>query len=135
MLKQQVLSPSHGGTMELWEKTFREYAEIVQERLSAIDLKSSPLWNLGIVKDSSLIRGEVEKIEKGKEFQSLVTILYTSLYRKEAVDARNLWEHDIKNFFRCSGYYVDILEGKVSNIDSLVTAYHDASQKTESQVR
>jgi hypothetical protein len=121
--------------MELWEEAFREYIEIVQTRLAGRNLKDVSIQKLRIVKNTSLIRDEVEKIEQERGFQNLVETTYTSLYKKEGMDMRNLLAHDIKNFFRRSGYYLDTLEGKSSNIDSLVTAYYDASQKTERQVR
>lgn len=76
----------------------------------------------------------IAEAESKAEFQTLTketrSLFLGDFHRKN----ESAWKGAVKNFFRRSGYYLDVSEGKTPDEETLFARYCDAFQKRERQV-
>jgi len=98
--------------------SFKSYVECVvitlREKLSR---KTDPNRNIDLahIDQASRLRSITENLENSKEFRNLVSNFSIALGREAKEGGKE--RHALKNFFRRSGLYLGISEGKPLNVD------------------
>lgn len=94
-----------------------EYAAItLKERLSReIDTKRT--IHLAYIDQASRLRSITEELENSKEFKTLASNFSIALGREQKEGGKEYYA--LRNFFRRSGLYLGIFDGKAVNVDEL----------------
>lgn len=115
------------------EKAFFDFVSLAQTKLGKKDasrLKARMVY----LNEKIELRSKGDELEKVREFDSLLNATF-SVFAADGYHGKNksIWTHAIKNFFRRSGLYLDIFDGKDVNPDSLVLKYIEAFQKRQAK--
>jgi hypothetical protein len=110
--------------MEPWKDQLRESFKSYVE-YAALNLKRDPLKErepdkqiyLARIDQASRLRSITENLEDSKEFSNLVSNFSIALGREAKKGGKE--RHALKNFFRRSGVYLGISEGKPLNVDEV----------------
>ncbi|MFQ5904868.1 MAG: hypothetical protein ACE5JO_14390, partial [Candidatus Binatia bacterium] len=89
---------------------------------------------LRLILDKAMLRTMVDELENEPEFHQLVSETYSSL-RDGHTKSVIRWERAVENFFRRSGFYIDIFEERTIGVDATFDNYRKAFQKRKTQVR
>jgi len=114
---------------------FRAYTDAVRSLLQ--DRPESPRVKgpLRLVVNNALeLTALVENLENTAEFQQLILGTRSSYSGDYHGKSDWAWQGAAKNFFRRSGYYVDIYEGKVPHTDTSFQNYCEAFQRREIEI-
>jgi hypothetical protein len=92
------------------------------------------LYNLTNYKNELVFTSTVKELDKSSEFDFLVeetSNLYSGDYHGKNKSA---WEQAVKNFFRRSGYYIDLFEDKNIDSDDLFRKYYESFKQRKTEV-
>ncbi len=92
------------------------------------------LYNLTNYKNELVFTSTVKELDKSSEFDFLVeetSNLYSGDYHGKNKSA---WEQAVKNFFRRSGYYIDLFEDKNIDNDDLFRKYYESFKQHKTEI-
>jgi len=116
------------------DEVFRRYTDAVRLRLQDRGKRQARQGLLRLLANRGMeLRAFADELENEAEFHQLVLETYSS-FSGSAPDESRLewgWQQAVKNFFRRSGYYVDVYDGKIANVDATFRSYLDAFQRSE----
>jgi hypothetical protein len=122
------------GAWELKE-AFYSYITIVESELQARSeqLRRPPEKKRLLLHRNKAIelRALVEALENEIEFHFLVEQTHSSLSGTSPGQSERAWQQAVKNYFRRSGYYIDVFEGKIPNDDAVFQNYCKAFERRE----
>jgi hypothetical protein len=108
--------------------TFRRYAELICATLWNHRAFDGRLRETGIVmlqpdKRFEFLPWVVEQMEEDEPFRHLVMATRATFPDQHYTQNDGLASHAVKNFFRRSGFYLDVFEGNNLNIDRVLEEY------------
>lgn len=115
---------------------FYKYTETVQNRIRLNNNKSTEKGQLRFFPNKEKeLRSIIDDLEKEDEFQQLV-FESSSCYSGDFHQNSNwFWKKSVKNFFRRSGYYIDLFENKAVNNEAAFHNYQKSFQRRKIQIR
>lgn len=118
------------------EEIFRRYWNAVQSKLQQRGeerrVEKGPLRLF--VNKAMELRAEIDELENQAEFEQLVGKTNSSFSGDYHGKSEGAWQQAVKNFFRRSGYYIDLFEGKSLSVDAALHNYREALQRRETQI-
>lgn len=115
-------------------EVFRRYTDVVRSRLQDRGKRQPPPRPLRLLANRGMeLRALADELENEAEFHQLVLGTYSS-FSGSAPDKNRLewgWQQAVKDFFRRSGYYVDVYDGEIANGDATFQSYLEAFQGSE----
>jgi hypothetical protein len=118
---------------------FRRYAELICATLRNHRTFDGRLRETGIVmlqpdKRFEFLPWVVEQMEEDEPFRHLVMATRATFPDQHYTQNDGLASHAVKNFFRRSGFYLDVFEGNNPNIDRVLEEYAVPFRKKERQI-
>jgi len=118
------------------DEVFRRYTDAVRSRLQDRGKRQTRQGPLRLLANRGMeLQALAEELENEAEFHQLVLETY-SLFSRSAPDKNRLewgWQQAVENFFRRSGYYVDVYDGEITNVDATFRSYLQAFRRSEVQ--
>lgn len=117
------------------EGIFRTYTNTVRAKLQRGSEAPKRRKQLRLATNNTTqLRVLVDDLESSAEFGKLVLETRSSFLGEYHGKSKSAWREAVKNFFRRSGYYIDIFEGQSVNGNVALDKYREAFQQREVKI-
>lgn len=117
------------------DEIFRTYTEAVEAKLRNKTETPRREARLRLLPNKAMELGaSVDELENAAEFYQLVLQTRSSFSGDYHGKSESAWQRAIEDFFRRSGYYTDVSEGKSLSVDTALSNYREAFQRREIQI-